>query len=143
MLLLVIKIFKFKCQYCDKKYCSLAAREKHEMYNKLNFRYVCEEVPTCRKGFMFLCEYTEHIKKHTKQNLWICDYKDCGNGYAAKRTRDSHYRSHFAKDVHCAEVIEDGSICGQVCVSTNHLKQHNVACMVKGEHPCVESSTSG
>ena len=100
------KDFKFKCRYCIKKYRSLAARDKHEMYHKLNFRYVCGEVSTCRKGFIFLCEYTEHLKTHTKANLWICDYQDCGNGYAAKRTRDSHYQSHFAK--RCSLCRSDG-----------------------------------
>ena len=119
------KGFRFKCRHCEKTYATLGGRDKHELYHNLNYRYVCNEVKNCRKGYMFLCEYTEHLKVHTGQNRWKCLFKGCGNTYAAKRTRDSHYRSHYQnQDVHCAEVLEDGSVCGQLCTSTNHLKQH-------------------
>ena len=119
------KGFRFKCRYCDKSYSTVGGRDKHELYHKCNYRYVCAEVQSCKKGFMFLCEYTEHLKTHTKKNRWKCEFKGCDNKYAAKRTRDSHYRSHYkTEDVHCAEVLDDGSVCGQLCVSSNHLKQH-------------------
>ena len=46
-----------------------------------------------------------------------------------KQTRDSHVRSHTSEDWTCAAVLDDGSTCGQECVSKNHLKQH-----IQGEH---------
>ena len=123
------KDYRFDCRHCTRKYLSLAARRKHEMYHKKNFRYVCSEVEECSRGFMFLCEYMDHIKTHTKKNLWICKYKRCGKGYAAKRTMTAHYKTHYTKDVLCDEKLEDGTVCGQSCVSDNHLKQHK-----RGKH---------
>ena len=118
------KEYRFHCRHCTRKYQSLAGRNKHELYHKVNYRYVCKEVSNCSRGFMFLCEYIDHLKVHTQKNLWKCRYKGCDKRYAAKRTATAHYKTHFAQDVLCDEKLEDGTICGQSCVSDNHLAQH-------------------
>ena len=123
------KDYRFKCCHCIQKYQSLAARTKHGMYHKMNYHYVCAEVTNCRKGLMFLCVYTEHLKTHTKKILWKCKYNGCDKAYVAKRMCTAHYKTHFSQDVTGDEKLVDGSTCGQTCVSDNHLKQHK-----RGKH---------
>ena len=66
----------------------------------------------------------EHVKKHDQKNLWKCRKTGCDKMYAAKRSRNYHETTHDAKDWACAATDEQGNICGQECVSKNHLKQH-------------------
>ena len=50
----------------------------------------------------------------------------CEKQYPLKRARDLHEKSHTDnREYYCEFKQEDGSICGQVCVSPNHLKQHH------------------
>ena len=120
--------FQWRCRYCPKKYSSRAARNKHEIVHIHGYRFFCS-YKKCTKKFVFKGELEEHERKHTRKNLWPCIFKDCDKAYPCKRTRDSHVHSHTSEDWTCASVLDDGSTCGQECVSKNHLKQH-----IRGEH---------
>ena len=120
--------FQWRCRHCPKKYGSRAARNKHEIVHIHGYRFFCS-YKKCTKKFVFKGELEEHERKHTRKNLWPCTFKDCDKAYPCKRTRDSHVRSHTSEDWTCAAVLDDGSTCGQECVSKNHLKQH-----IRGEH---------
>ena len=120
--------FQWRCRYCPKKYGSRAARNKHEIVHIHGYRFFCS-YKKCTKKFVFKGELEEHERKHTRKNLWPCTFKDCDKAYPCKWTRDSHVRSHTSEDWTCASLLDDGSTCGQECVSKNHLKQH-----IQGEH---------
>ena len=120
--------FQWRCRYCPKKYGSRTARNKHEILHIHGYRFFCS-YKKCTKKFVFKGELEEHERKHTRKNLWPCTFKDCDKAYPCKRTRDSHVHSHTSEDWTCASVLDDGSTCGQECVSKNHLKQH-----IRGEH---------
>ena len=115
--------FQWRCRYCPKKYGSRAARNKHEIVHIHGYRFFCS-YKKCTKKFVFKGELEEHERKHTRKNLWPCTFKDCDKAYPCKRTRDSHVRSHTSEDWTCVSLLDDGSTCGQECVSKNHLKQH-------------------
>ena len=129
--------FKWTCRYCPKKYGSRAARNKHEIVHIHGYRFFCS-YGKCTKKFVFAGELQEHERKHTRKNLWPCTFKDCDKAYPSKHTRDSHVHSHTSEDWTCAAVLDDGSACGQECVSKNHLKQH-----IRGEHGEGWTSTCG
>ena len=115
--------FQWRCRYCPKKYGSRAARNKHEIVHIHGYRFFCS-YKKCTKKFVFKGELEEHERKHTRKNLWPCTFKDCDKAYPCKQTRDSHVCSHTSEDWTCASLLDDGSTCGQECVSKNHLKQH-------------------
>ena len=120
--------FQWRCRYCPKKYGTRAARNKHEIFHIHGYRFFCT-YKNCTQKFVFKGELEEHERKHKRKNLWSCHYKDCDKAYPCKRTRDSHVHSHTSEDWTCASVLDDGSTCGQECVSKNHLKQD-----IRGEH---------
>ena len=74
---------------------------------------------------MFESEMQEHTRKHSQKRLYKCRVDpDCGKCYPAKRTRNAHEQTHSSEDWTCEATLEDGSLCGQECVSKNHLAQH-------------------
>ena len=115
------KKFRFQCRYCEKKYQTFTGRYKHEKYHLHGKPYACQY---CPKSFLFEGERDEHLCKHTRKNLWICELDNCDKGYASKRAMKAHLKSHYDEEVVCEMELENGKECGQICINSVHLSQH-------------------
>ena len=114
--------FRWKCRRCQCSFATHIGRYKHELKHKYRFRYSCN---ICVYRCMFESEMQEHTRKHSQKCLYKCRVDpDCGKRYPAKRTRNAHEQTHSSEDWTCHATLEDGSLCGQECVSKNHLAQH-------------------
>ena len=118
--------FRWKCRRCKQDFATKVGRYKHELRHKYGFRYQCNE-KGCGYRCMFRSEMEEHCRKHSKskKNWYKCRKSpDCDKSYPAKRSRNAHEKTHTAKDWTCEAEQEDGTTCGQECVSRIHLAQH-------------------
>ena len=113
--------FRWKCRVCTRSYATHEGQYKHELKHKYSFRFDCK---TCHYRCMFEGEMEEHVKKHDRKQMWKCQKTGCDKRYPAKHSCNYHEKSHTAKDWHCVATNNDGKLCGQECVSKNHLKQH-------------------
>ena len=116
--------FRWKCR-CSQTFARRVGRYKHELRHKYGFRYQCD-TKKCGYRCMFESEMQEHCRKHTQKDLYKCrvDPQNCHKAYPAKRNRNAHEKTHTSSDWTCAATQEDGSTCGQACVSCQHLAQH-------------------
>ena len=57
--------FRYKCQFCTKKYLGHASLSKHEKLYRIG-RFTCK---ACQKNFHFPQPYNDHLKTHTRKNL--------------------------------------------------------------------------
>ena len=117
----VHKKFHFNCRYCTKTYQTYIGCYKHEKYYLHGKPFGCQY---CTKTFQFEGERDEHLRKHTRKNLWICELDNCNKGYASKRAMKAHVKSHYDEEVVCQHVLKNGKECGQICIDTVNLKQH-------------------
>ena len=115
--------FRWVCRKCTKDYASREGRYKHELKHKYGSRFMCK-IEGCGYRCLFESEMMEHVKKQTNKGLFKCRIRGCDKAYPAKRTRNSHEKTHDADDWTCAAVLDDGTSCGQECMSKNHLNQH-------------------
>ena len=113
------KDYHFKCNKCPQSFASWIGHYKHHKRH-IGKAYICEE---CGKAFQFPGELDEHECLHTGEDLVKCSF--CDKEYPSKRARNLHEKSHTdSTEYDCTFQDKDGVICGQVCVSANHLKQH-------------------
>ena len=118
------KNFRWKCRKCARTFAQRTGRYKRELKHKYGFQFACNE-EGCGYCCMFESEMLEHCKKHSRKKLWKCRVDpDCDKEYPAKRTRNAHEKTHTAEDWTCEATTEDNEICGQECVSRQHLAQH-------------------
>ena len=126
------KDYHFKCNKCPQSFASCIGHYKHRKRH-VGKAYIYEE---CGKAFQFPGELDEHERLHTGEDLVKCSF--CDKEYPSKRDRNLHEKSHTdSTEYDCTFQDKDGVICGQVCVSANHLKQHFRGMHGEGwESPC-------
>ena len=113
------KDYHFKCSKCPQTFASWIGHYKHKKRH-VRKAYICEE---CGHSFQFPGELYEHERLHTGEDLIQCSY--CDSSYPSKRAQNFHEKSHTdAREYHCDFQEKDGTVCGQVCISPTHLKQH-------------------
>ena len=121
------KDYRYKCRTCSKTFETITGRYKHELYHKFEKEFKCKY---CKKTCMFKSEMDDHMRTHTGKNMFVCSINGCENSYASKRACTAHEKSHTLQSVYCQQLLEDKkTVCGQECVSNNHLKQH-----IRGMH---------
>ena len=114
------KDYCYKCSKCPQTFASWIGHYKHKKRH-VGKAYICDE---CGRSFQFPGELDEHEHLHTGQDLFKCGY--CEKSYPSKWARNLHEKSHTDDtEYNCTFVDKDGNVCGQTCVSPNHLKQHH------------------
>ena len=114
------KDYRFKCNKCPQTFASWIGHYKHRKRH-LGKPYICDD---CGKGFQFGGELDEHVRGHTREELFSCD--SCDKAYPSKRALQLHKKSHTdSREYYCDFQDKKGKVCGQVCVSAEHLKQHH------------------
>lgn len=89
---------KVKCEVCDK--------ELGRKYLKIHMRLhtgekltTCESprfnCSVCKKGFLELHKYRQHMYSHVPRILKACKYEHCGRSYIYKKHLIAHYKQHF------------------------------------------------
>ena len=111
------KDYCYKCSKCPQTFASWISHYKHKKRH-VGKAYICDE---CGHSFQFPGELDEHERLHTGEDLIKCE-----KSYPSKQARNLHEKSHTdATEYNCTFVDKDGNVCGQICVSPNHLKQHH------------------
>ena len=114
------KDYCYKCSKCPQTFASWIGHYKHKKKH-VGKAYICDE---CGRSFQFPGELDEHECLHTWEDLIKCGY--CEKSYPSKWARNLHEKSHTdATEYNCTFVDKDSNVCGQICVSPNHLKQHH------------------
>ena len=114
------KDYRYKCGRCLQEFTSWIGHYKHKKRH-VGKSYICDD---CGKDFQFGYELDEHVRGHTREELFECE--NCDKAYPSKRALKLHEKSHTDNQEYTCEFTEkNGKVCGQVCVSPNHLKQHH------------------
>ncbi|KAJ3644771.1 hypothetical protein Zmor_022476 [Zophobas morio] len=119
------KIRPYVCDVCKKTYatkCDLTNHQKiHTDRNKCKF---------CSSSFPAPSKLQRHLRTHTKDKPFVCDFKNCGKSFSDKRNLDGH------KALHSNEFNFSCKECGKAFRTKNRLKQHGKSHMVSTPYVC-------
>jgi hypothetical protein len=131
----------FPCPHCDKKFKRRVTLNAHIAIHTKIRPYVCD---ICKKSYAIKCDLTNHqkvhtdrnkctycsssfpapsklqrhLRTHTKDKPFVCDFKNCNKSFSDKRNLDGH------KSLHSNEFNFSCKECGKAFRTKNRLKQH-------------------
>lgn len=84
---------KHTCATCNEKF---KTRIDLNLHQRVHFseppRFNCS---VCKKGFLELHKYRQHMYSHVPRILKACKYEHCGRSYIYKKHLIAHYKQHF------------------------------------------------
>ena len=108
--------FKYQCEKCDKKFTNDKSLFIHNAIVHTNKeRVVCIE---CGKSFCNGRSLRNHMKSHSHQKAFACDWDSCGKAFSLKYYLVNHIR------VHTKEKPFECDQCKQTFRKTSHLHRH-------------------
>lgn len=143
----------FSCPHCDKKFKRRVTLNAHIAVHTKIRPYICD---ICKKTYAIKCDLTNHMKVHTGRNKckfcsssfpapsklqrhlrthtkdrpFVCDFKNCGKSFSDKRNLDGH------KSLHTDEFNFSCKDCGKAFRTKNRLKQHGKAHIATTPYVC-------
>ncbi|XP_008196814.2 zinc finger protein 267 [Tribolium castaneum] len=143
----------FPCPHCEKKFKRRVTLNAHIAIHTKIRPYICD---ICKKSYAIKCDLTNHLKihagrnkckycssafpapsklqrhlrTHTKDRPFVCDFKNCGKSFSDKRNLDGH------KALHSNEFNFKCQECGRAFRTKNRLKQHEKAHTVATPYVC-------
>ncbi|CAD7086834.1 unnamed protein product [Hermetia illucens] len=110
-----LKIYKFKCNFCDKPFVKNSDKRVHERTHTKERPSQCQE---CGKRFVSQGGLTEHIRSHKNIKNYKCD--QCDKAFLSLKLLKSHVV------VHTTERPFGCNICAQTFTRKGSLRRHKL-----------------
>ena len=119
--------YNFKCRVkgCTKQFNTKNSLYRHKLAHQ-GMRFFCK-CKDCVKAFVWKHQPVDHMKSHTKKDLYECSFPGCDKGYPTKCACQRHFKLKHSpsKLVYtCNKNFKDDSDCNKTFSSKQQFDQH-------------------
>jgi len=79
--------------------------------------YICD---SCGKSFKDRSNLSQHLRVHTKEKPYVCNFADCRKAFAHSASLKEHLNTHMGAKPHVCDYTD----CGQSFAQASNLRRH-------------------
>ncbi|CAG9806882.1 unnamed protein product [Chironomus riparius] len=83
---------KYHCEYCEKRFTSKYALDRHVLTHTQQRPHVCEY---CSMAYTQRNDLIKHLREHVGDAIYKCDFEGCTEGFRLKFELKQHYAVHY------------------------------------------------
>ena len=83
---------KYLCEYCEKRFTSKYALDRHVLTHTQQRPHACEY---CSMAYTQRNDLVKHLREHVGDAIYRCNFEGCNEGFRLKFELKQHYAVHY------------------------------------------------